>query len=316
MDIRNDSHRHKHENGHDHDFHESSRRSLWIAFALITSYMFAEFIGAYIADSLSLFADAFHMATDSLALGLALLALWIASRPASSRYTFGFGRAEILAALLNVASLWLVSAWIFYEAFIRFQDPPEVKGPLMLSVGFIGFLVNIAATWVLRSSAKENLNVEGAFLHALGDMLGSVGVVVGGLLITAFGWFIIDPIFGVVIGSFVILTSSRLLFKVLHVLMERTPGDINLGKLCEALETMSGVAGVHDLHVWSLAGGSRVMSAHVTSNLSSALDRDALLIRLREVTIEGFRIDHVTIQLEDNSLACLETHHFPHPKAI
>ena len=208
-------HQHASGNGHEHehDFRATSRKSLWIAFALITSYMFAEVVGGLMANSLALLADAGHMVTDAASIGLALLAMWIAARPATFRRTFGFHRTEILAAFLNALSLWLIAAWIFFEAYRRFMDPPEVQGVLMLSVGFVGLLVNIAAAFVLHRSAGESLNVEGAFLHVLGDLLGSIAVVAGGLLIITLSWYIVDPIFGVVIGVIILISSGRLLWK-------------------------------------------------------------------------------------------------------
>ena len=171
----------QHQNGgHSHDFRAASRKSLWITLALTAGYALTEIVGCLFANSLSLLADAGHMVTDALAIGLALLAIWVASRPPSTRRTFGYHRTEVLAALLNALSLWLIAGWIFFEAYQRFQEAPEVRGMLMLSIGFVGLLVNIAAALVLKRSAKESLNVEGAFLHVWGDLLGSIGVVGAG----------------------------------------------------------------------------------------------------------------------------------------
>ena len=187
--------------------------------------MLAEVIGGLMANSLALLADAGHMVTDATAIGMALLALWVAARPASFKRTFGFHRTEIIAALLNALSLGLIAIWIFVEAYRRLLDPPDVQGTVMLIVGFVGLLVNLAAAWSLRRSAKTSLNVEAAFLHVLGDLLGSIGVIGGGLLIIAFGWTIADPLFGLVIGALIVVSSGRLLWKVLHVLMEGTPEE-------------------------------------------------------------------------------------------
>ena len=307
-------HQHASGNGHEHqhDFRAAGRRSLWIAFALITSYMFAEVIGGLMANSLALLADAGHMVTDAASIGLALLAMWIVARPASFRRTFGFHRTEILAAFLNALSLWLIAAWIFFEAYRRFMNPPEVQGVLMLSIGLVGLLVNVAAAWVLHRSAGESLNVEGAFLHVLGDLLGSIAVVAGGLLIITFSWYIVDPIFGVVIGVIVLISSGRLLWKVLHVLMEGTPSSLNLQNLCLRLEQVEGVTGVHDIHAWSITSGYEVLSAHVTADLSEINNPDHMLQHLREIAGKEFGISHVTIQLENSTDGCEENHHVAH----
>ncbi|MEK7807170.1 MAG: cation diffusion facilitator family transporter, partial [Chloroflexota bacterium] len=172
----------------------ASRRSLVIALALISAYMLVEVAGGIVANSLALLADAGHMATDAAAIGLALVAMWLAGRPASINRTFGFQRTEVLAALLNALSLWLIAAWIFFEASRRFADAPEVEGVFMLGVGAAGLLVNLGAAWVLRPSAGESLNVEGAFLHVVGDLLGSVAVVAASLLIIGPGWGVADPV--------------------------------------------------------------------------------------------------------------------------
>ncbi|MDA0988039.1 MAG: cation diffusion facilitator family transporter [Chloroflexi bacterium] len=287
--------------------------SLRTALFLISGFMLVEVIGGILANSLALLADAAHMVTDAAALALALLAILVAGRPPSSRRTFGFHRTEVLAALANVLFLWAVSGWIFYEAYQRFQNPPEVQGPIMMSVGIAGLLVNVAAAWVLRRSAGHNLNVRGAYLHVLGDLLGSIGVVVGGILVITLGWTLADPIFGAVIGLLVLFSSTRLLWDVVHVLMQGTPSQLNLDRLCGRLEHLEGVTGVHDLHVWSLTSGYDVLSAHVTTSTSSLEQRQHVLEHLREVAAVEFNISHVTIQLETSSQGCDETHHVSHP---
>jgi cobalt-zinc-cadmium efflux system protein len=175
-------------------------------------YMLAEVFGGLAAHSLALLADAGHMVTDAVAIGLALLAIWIASRPPSITRTFGLYRTEVLAALLNALGLWAITGWIFFEAYRRFMDPPQVQGILMLGVGVGGLIVNLAVAWALHGSIKESLNVEGAFLHVLGDLLGSIAVVAASVLIAVFGWFIIDPIFSIIIGVLILISSLRLLW--------------------------------------------------------------------------------------------------------
>lgn len=290
----------------------TSHRSLWIVLALISSYMLAEVIGGLIANSLALLADAGHMVTDATAIGLALLAIWVAARPASFRRTFGFHRAEIIAALLNALSLYLIAIWIFVEAYRRFLDPPDVQGPLMLTIGFIGLLINLVAAWILHRSSRDSLNVEAAFMHVLGDLLGSIGVVGAGLLIITLGWNVADPLFGVIIGTLIVFSSGRLTWRVLHVLMEGTPSHVDLQRLCQRLEQVDGVTGVHDIHAWSITSGYEVLSAHVTADMGAWDTPDRMLQHLREISAREFGISHVTIQLENSQEGCEEDHHVSH----
>jgi len=299
--------------GHAHDHRSGSRRSLSIALALIMVYMVVEVVGGLISGSLALLADAGHMLTDGAAIGLALLAIWVSGRPASIEQTFGFHRTEILAAMFNALSLWLISALIFFEASRRFNDDLQVDGGLMLGVGAVGLLVNLAAAWALHRSSGESLNVEGAFLHVVADLLGSVAVVAGGILVIAFEWNIADPIFGIVIGVLILASSLRLLWKVVHVLMEGTPSHLDLHHLCQRLEELEGVTGVHDIHAWTITTGYDALSAHVTADPTVMQDPNPVLQALRDIASSEFGIGHVTIQLEDSKDSCVEDHHIEHP---
>jgi len=281
--------------------------------ALTAGYMIAEVVGGLIANSLALLADAGHMVTDVTALGLALLAMWLAARQATIKRTFGFYRAEVLVALVNAVSLWLIAAWVLVEAYRRFQNPPEVQGFLMLGVGVGGLLVNLVSAWLLHRPSHGSLNAEAALLHVMGDLLGSVAVVGAGLLVLIFGWYIADPIIGAVIGIIILVSSARLLWKVLHVLMEGTPQHLDLHRLCQRLERVEGVSGVHDIHAWSITTGYDALSVHVTANPVAGQDRENLLRRLREIASQEFGIAHVTIQLEESQAGCAEDHHIRHP---
>ena len=299
--------------GHSHDHRSASRRSLRISLALIMAYMVVEVVGGLVSGSLALLADAGHMLTDGSAISLALLAIWVSGRPASIEQTFGFHRTEILAALLNALSLWFISALIFFEASRRFDDTLDVDGGIMLAVGAVGLLVNLAAAWVLHRSSGESLNVEGAFLHVIADLLGSVAVVAGGILVFVFEWDIADPIFGIVIGLLILASSLRLLWKVVHVLMEGTPSHLDLHRLCQRLEELEGVTGVHDIHAWSITTGYDALSAHVTADPTVMQDPNPVLQALRDIASSEFGIGHVTIQLEDSMEGCVEDHHIEHP---
>jgi len=231
-------HDHSGHGGHDHshDLRGASKRSLVIALVLIASFMFAEVIGGILSGSLALLSDAGHMITDAASIALALFAMKVAERPPSAERTFGYRRAEVLAAMLNALSLWLIAAWVLFEAYHRLQDVPEIEGGLMLVVGILGLLVNVAAAWVLHRSSKHSMNVEGALRHVMADLMGSVGVVISGILIVTLNWTIIDPILSVLIAALVAHSSWSLTVKVFKVLLEGVPDHIDVYRLCSELE--------------------------------------------------------------------------------
>ncbi len=307
---------HEHDSvGHRHEqaSHRSAdRRSLLIALALTTAYLVVGVIGGLLANSLSLLADALHMVTDAAAIGLALLAFWVAGRPATFTRTFGFHRAEILAALVNAASLWALTLWIFYEAYDRLTNLHEIEGGIMLAVGLGGLLVNIVVAWALHRSAGHSLNLEGAFLHVIGDLLGSIAVLAGSFLIIAFGWHIADALFGVIVGILILISSGHLLWRVGRVLMENVPAHLNLDELCQRLEEVPGVAEVHDIHAWSITNGYDVLSAHVIANFDNQFTHDRILRNLQDVVYRSFNVTHLTVQLESSTAGCSEDHHQEH----
>ncbi len=302
-------HDHQCSGGDDHGFHRASRRSLTSALVLIVGYMFAEVIGGLISGSLALLADAGHMLSDAASIGLALVALHFAARPASARHTFGYHRLEILAALANALTLWFIAAWVVFEAYERFQTVPDVAGGTILIIGTVGLLVNAVAAWILHRPAKESLNVEGAFVHVMADLLGSLGVVISGVFVWAFGWTIVDPILSVVICILILVSTWRLLRKVINILLQGVPEHLDLYRLCHELEEVSGVRKLHDIHVWNLASGYDVLTAHVLVEPSySANDYENLKDQLREIATSRFNIHHVTLQIESSHDRCREDH--------
>ena len=311
-------HHHHHHHGfggHDHsaELRNASKQSLIGALALISSYMVAEVVGGLLSGSLALLADAGHMLTDAASIALALAAMQFAIRAPSAERTFGFHRLEILAALVNALTLWLIAAWVVVEAFQRIQEVPEVQGVLMLSVGTVGLIVNVLAAWILHRSAGHSLNVEGAFQHVMADLLGSVGVVISGTLVWAFGWTLADPIVSVVIAVLILLSTWRLLTKVVHVLLEGVPEHVDLYRLCSTMEDVDGVVLIHDVHVWTIAQGYDALNAHVLVDRElPATALDPLLRRLRAIASHDFGIQHVTIQVEQSLEGCTEHHHVDH----
>ncbi len=281
-------HHHHHRRGH-------SKR-LAITLGLTTAYMIAEVVGGLLSNSLALLADAGHMLSDVAALGLSLFALRAATRPATSSQTYGYYRAEILAALVNGAALVVLSVFIVLEAIERLAAPPEVKGGLMLAVATGGLVMNLVGLRVLGSSSGDSLNIRGAWLHVLTDALGSVGAIVSALLVWLLGWTWADPAASVLIALFVVYSAWMLLKETGAVLMEAAPGHIDVDEVRAAMAALPGVLEVHDLHVWTITSGLESMSAHVVTD--QGVNSQSLLGELRRVLAGRFGIHHVTIQVE------------------
>lgn len=284
------------------------RRALWITFALTFTYFAIEVVGGILTNSLALLADAAHMLTDVGGLALALFAAWMSQKPATPTKTYGYYRIEILAALANAVVLFLISFYILYEAYQRFQEPPEVDSLPMLAVAAVGLVVNLIGIWNLRRGAGESLNVQGAFLEVVSDTLGSLGVIVAGVIMLATGWYYADPIFSVLIGLFILPRTWGLMTQAVNVLLEGTPAHINLKAVEETMRSIPGVAGVHDLHVWTITSGMEALSAHVVLvEEADPRDTQKLLERLNARLKEEFGLDHTTIQVEQASLVDTET---------
>jgi cobalt-zinc-cadmium efflux system protein len=258
--------------------------------------MIAEAVGGWLTNSLALIADAGHMLTDVAALSLTLFAFWFASRPATSKKTYGYYRLEILAAFVNGIALVLLSIWIIYEAFERLQSPQQIAGAEMTLIATGGLIVNIIAAYLLHSDHKHDLNMRGAFLHVMGDLLGSVAAIVAGVLILTLGWLWADALGSVLISVIIIFGAGRLILDSVNVLLEGTPRHINLGAVESAILDTAGVGGVHDLHVWTISSGIEALSAHITHDDTVA--HSELLVAVRRKLHDNFGIDHLTIQME------------------
>jgi cobalt-zinc-cadmium efflux system protein len=263
--------------------------------------MIAEFIGALYTNSLALLADSGHMLTDAAALSLSFFAMRFASRRATPRKTYGFYRVEILAALLNGVFLVLIALYIFYEAYHRFLNPPEVKADWMLVVAVFGLIANLASAYLLFGSHRESLNVRGAFFHVLTDAIGSLGAILASIAILMGGFPIADPLISVLVALLILWSSWILIRDAVDILLESTPAHINIVSLREELGSVNGVQSVHDLHVWTLTSGVLAMSCHVVAR-DEDFDRTALLNRINGVARERFHIDHSTIQIEEANL--------------
>ena len=280
-------------------------RALKIALALTAGYLVAEVVGGWLANSLALLADAGHMLTDVAALALSLFVAWFSHRPVTPEKTYGYLRWEILAAFINGATLLLLSVWIAWEAVERLREPEPVASGLMLVVAALGLLVNVIAAWVLRPSEGTSLNMRGAYLHVLGDLLGSVGTVAAALVIRWTGLTEADPIASVIMTLLIMRGAWNLVKESVDVLLEATPSHISLGSVRAQLEAIPGVESVHDLHVWTVTSGMIAMSAHA---IVREPDRQQHVLEHIHDAMRLFGIEHVTVQLERSEMFERERH--------
>lgn len=283
-----------------------NKRQLRIVFVFTALYLVVEVVGGLITGSLALLADAAHMLTDVGGLGLALFAIRFAERPATPERTYGYYRVEILSAVANAVVLLGISAYILYEAYQRFRNPPAVESVGMLGVAAIGLVVNLAGIRLLRGSATQSLNLKGAYFEVLADMLSSLGVMAAGAIMWATGWYYADPIFSAGIGLFIVPRTWSLLREAVGVLLEGTPSDVNPASVREAIAAVPGVAAVHDLHVWSLTSGVNALSAHAVLAAGAAYDDVLRAVQVRVTT--DFNVGHATIQVEPAGHAEREPH--------
>ena len=286
-------------NAHEHA-HGPSRsagtHALAVALGLIVAFAVVEVVAGLAADSLALLADAGHMVGDAASLALALVAAWAAGRPATPQRSFGFRRAEILAALVNGVGLVVIATWIFVEAIDRLSDPPEPLGGWMLAVGAAGLAVNVAAARVMHGAGSDSLNVRAALRHVLADVLGSVGVIVAGVVVLATGWAYADPLVSLAIGLLVLVSSWSVLRDSVGILLEATPRGLDADAVGGAMAGVEGVREVHDLHIWTITSGFPALSAHVL--VAPAADCHAIRAQLEELLRERFDLAHTTLQVE------------------
>lgn len=288
-------HGHAHGSRHAPD-RGANKRALKLTLGLTSAFTLAEVAGGILTGSLALLADAGHMLSDDFSLGLALFAIWLAERPPTPRRSFGYQRAEVLAALANGVTLVLISLWIFYEAYHRLQDPPEVLGGPMLAVAAAGLAVNVTGAYILGRGRGESLNVSAAFRHVLADLAGSVGVIVAAVIILTTGWREADPLIGALIGVLVLASSWGILRDSLRILLEQAPPGVEPREIGEAMAAVPGVVEVHDLHVWTVTSGFPALAAHVLVTEDS--DCHERRRALESMIAERFQIGHTTLQVD------------------
>ena len=271
------------------------RRSLLIVLLMTGTFMVIEVVGGLLTGSLALLADAGHMLTDVAALGLSAFAMWMAARPSTPEKTYGYHRAEILAAVINAVVLLLLAIWILYEAYRRVFEPPHVLGVPMLLIGLVGLAVNVASMKLLAHESASSLNVRSAYLEVLSDAISSVGVIIGGVTIWLTGWFLIDPLLSAGISIFIVWRTWGILSQAVHVLMEGVPTHLNAKEVGQAMAGVPGVKEIHDLHIWTITSGLDALSSHVVVPVGE--NRDEVLERLQSLLRDRFGIDHVTLQI-------------------
>jgi cobalt-zinc-cadmium efflux system protein len=286
----------------------TNQRRLLVALSITGLMTIVELAGGLISNSLALIGDAGHMFTDTLALGLSLFALNLTKRPASQTKTYGYYRAEILAALVNGAILVAVSGYIFYEAYHRFVEPPEVRGGLMLIVAVIGLAANVVGISVLRSAGRRNLNVKGAFLHMWSDTLSSLGVIAAGAIILLTGRTIADPIISIVIGLLILRGAGGLVWESINILLEAAPKHLDVSRINDAVRKIKGVRDIHDVHLWAITSGMYAMSCHLLIEDQMVSNCTQIVDEVNKTLNQEFGISHSTVQLEceecENSPVC------------
>lgn len=283
----------------------SGQKELAQALLITLSVMVVELVAGLMSHSLALLADAGHMLTDAFALSLGLFAAWMASRPATPEKTFGYYRTEILAALINGVALWLIVIWIYVRAWARLSNPEQIFTGPMLVAACVGLIANISSGLVLSRAQSTSLNVRGAWLHVVGDALGSCGVITAGLLIRFKGWVLADPMVSMFIGLLIALSSWVLIRRAVNILLEGAPAHLNLTRITERMRHVPGVHEVHDVHLWTITTGLEAMSGHII--VESLAQGPAILTELNQVLSEEFGIHHTTFQLEPHDHRCEAT---------
>ena len=304
------------DHSHDH-LRSASRRALIIALVLLVTNMVLETVGGVLTGSLGLLAHAAHMVTDTLAIFLALLAMWIAERPATITRTFGFQRVEVIAVLFNAVALWILASWIGYGAYQRVTEhfaehghAHEVEGALLLTIACIGLAINCVAAVILYRSSRHHINVEGAFWHIVADLTGSAALVLSAVLILVFDWEWVDLVLTMFIAALIMFSSIRLALRVFRVLLEFVPRDVDMYQLCSALEEEPGVTVIHDIHAWTITPGYEAFTAHVLIDPEYTKEEiDRLTRRLREIIRDDFGVRHITLQVEQSVAGCEEENH-------
>ena len=297
---------HSHAHGHHHHSHGTGSVLRWSLVAT-TLFVLIELLAGFKAHSLALLSDAGHNFTDALALGLAWTAYYLQTKPADESKTYGYHRAGVLSAFLNALTLAALSIWILYESVLRLRTPEVVNESIMIAVSAAGLALNVAIMLALRQASRDDINIRGAFVHMLGDALGSVAIIAGALVIRSTGWQRIDPILSILIALLIVYTAWDIVRESLNILLEGLPRGMQLADVAKAAKAIDGVLDVHDLHIWSLGSSTHALSCHVLIEDVPPSASDAILRRINSMLAEKYDIGHTTIQFEHVSCAISET---------
>lgn len=276
-------------------------KSLKIVFTITLIYFIVEVIVGFMSNSLALLSDAAHMLTDVAGQVLALFAIWMASKPRNSKKTYGYLRTEIFSALINAIVLIFISGYILYEAWQRFQDPPKVAGFSMLIVASIGLIINLISMKILKSGSEESINIKGAFLEVVADMLSSIAVIIAGIIILSTGWLLIDPIISALIGLFILPRTFGLLKESVDILLEGVPKDVNYDAVEKYISKNPGVDSIHDLHIWSLTSGVNALSGHIIMKPETTItEMNDIIFKIKKELNSSYKISHTTLEVHIN----------------
>ena len=276
-------------------------KSLKIVFTITLIYFIIEVIVGFMSNSLALLSDAAHMLTDVAGQALALFAIWMASKLRNSKKTYGYLRTEIFSALINAIVLIFISGYILYEAWQRFQDPPKVAGFSMLIVASIGLIINLISMKILKSGSEESINIKGAFLEVVADMLSSIAVVIAGIIILSTGWLLIDPIISALIGLFILPRTFGLLKESVDILLEGVPKDVNYDAVEKYISKNPGVDSIHDLHIWSLTSGVNALSGHIIMKPETTItEMNDIIFKIKKELNSSYKISHTTLEAHKN----------------
>ncbi|MEK5069655.1 cation diffusion facilitator family transporter [Sporosarcina sp. FSL K6-1508] len=291
-----------HQHNHFAEKRAGNKHGLIIALSITTFIMFLEFFGGLFTNSLALLSDSGHMLSDASSMALSLVAIWFASRPPSSNKTYGYYRFEILAALFNGVTLFVIAGFIVKEAIQRFNDPPTVASGTMIILALIGLLANILSAFFLlkKADVKENINLKSAYIHIIGDALGSVGAILAGLLMLLFDWYIADPIISVIVALLILKSAWGVLKQSIHILMEGSPVTVDKEEVLAMLKNIEGVKNVHDLHIWTITSGLDTLSCHIL--IEEGKDEQVVLQQAINLIRDNYKIEHTTIQIEKSNL--------------
>lgn len=289
---------HNHTHTHFNDMTQQTVRRLALSLIITLVFVFIEIAAGIFSNSLALLTDAAHNFTDVLALALSWWALRLTSQPPNPKKTYGYHRAGILAALANSTTLVVIALGIFYEAYHRFINPPEVQADVLIGVGVVAVIINVVTALLVRRGAEHDLNIRSAFLHLMGDVFSTVGAVIAGIIIRYTNWNWLDPLVSVLIGFLILWSAWTIVRESIDILMESTPTDIDMEAMIRDISSVDGVYGVHDLHVWSITRSMRTLSAHLVTNNMAISEGASIQTRVNDVLFDRYNVNHATLQLE------------------